>query len=95
MRSSHRQVHQSTRDVWREKPLLTGVVKKIIIKNEVRFIKLTTESEGPTWITILSGSPRVGDAIVVHIDVVKDNFHSKLLNRHFKKLSFGALAHES
>lgn len=92
MHRSHRQVPPSTHDSWRKKPILKGVVKKIIIEENVRFIKLATESEKSTWVTILNGSPRVGEAVQVHIDCVIDNFHSKLLNRQFKKLSFGALA---
>lgn len=71
-----------------------GIVLDAQQKTGFNYIELKT-TDGTEWFVVLDGSIKKGDHVTLRRDIVKKDFHSKVLDRTFKKLTFGSIMSDS
>lgn len=85
--------HQSflkTYQVASSKPQLQGTIEKIILKDDIRFIKIKND-EGTHWVALLSGDFKVGDMTNIYVHIEYTNHYIKTLDKRFKRIIFGSI----
>ncbi len=76
-----------------ESQQIVGTVLSTIDTEQYTYIEIQiAKSTEPVWGAVLKTTLKKGDDVVLDVNVQMDGFHSKTLNRTFKKLHMGALA---